>query len=135
MDKAKDALLKAGRIKAITRGRMSLDNHAWLKGQYDKGIRFSDWPKGEVIALKATHDAPAEVHVKRKPVESGKVVDDVTIFWHKDAYDAISKEPVYGQTVHTMASVCNNCKVSLVQCHCGRPTIYGDVSVTITPRR
>jgi hypothetical protein len=128
--KAKEALLAAGRIKEIGRGRISLDNHAWLKAEYDKGVRFSDWPKGEVVET-ATPDGAAEVRVVRDPAQSNeKVISEFTILYEKDLYVAIGpNKEEYG-----MAEVCNNCRVSLVQNHCEDPIILGHIPVTITPR-
>jgi hypothetical protein len=124
---AKEALLAAGRIQAITRGRISLDNHAWLKAQHDAGVRFSDWPKGEVVV---NVDKPAEVRVVRDPKLNGeKVIAEFTIIYPRDDYKAVAGNKVYG-----MAEVCNNCRVSLVQCHCDSPTILGDIPVKIVHR-
>lgn len=129
MDTAKQALLKAGRIAAITRGRISLDNHAWLKSQYDNGVRFSDWPKGEMVVDKTT---PGKVRVKRDPaVVEQRIYDTIVYTFDEKYYRATNSNT--GAHVG-MREVCNNCRVSLVQCHCDKPTVLGDIPVTIVPR-
>lgn len=129
MKSAKQALLDAGRIKAITRGRISLDNHAWLKSQYDAGMRFTDWPKGEVVVAAETDDRKV-VRVKRDPVANGeKVIAEYTILYPRDAYKAVGDD---GKT-YGMAEVCNTCRVSLVQNLCEYPTILGGIAVKIVP--
>lgn len=132
MKSAKEALLEAGRIDKIGRGRISLDNHAWLKAQYDNGVRFRDWPKGEVIETKATESTPAQVRVKRDPAQvAEKVISEFTILYPENAWQA---KGVDGK-IWGMREVCNNCRVSLVQCHCDNPTILGGIKVTIGPKR
>ena len=129
--RAKEYLLANGRFKEIGRGRFSLDNHAFLKAAYDKGERFTDWPKGDVVESKGKDEKPV-IRVKRDPklANGEKVIQDFVVFYERDAYKAVAGNgKVYG-----MAEVCNNCRVSLVQCHCGKPTILGDITVTIKPR-
>ena len=128
MDTAKQALLKAGRIKAITRGRISLDNHAWLKAQHDNGVRFSDWPKGKV---EVDTSAPNVVRVKRDPMVEQRIYDTIVYTFDEKYYRATNSDT--GAHVG-MREVCNNCRVSLVQCHCGKPTVLGDIPVKIVPR-
>lgn len=118
----KEALLDAGRIKAITRGRISRENHAWLEEEISSGriaISNVEVVKTETKTAVKSINAPTE-----------KVVPEITILYHKDAYHAkgVNDGKRYG-----MAEVCNNCRVSLVQCQCGRPTILGDIPVRITP--
>lgn len=131
MTTAKEALLAAGRIEKIGRGRISLDNHAWLKSQYDAGVRFSDWPKGEVVESKDADEKPV-IRVKRDPkLANEKVVQEYTILYDRDAFKAVGNDgKEYG-----MAEVCNNCRVSLVQNQCADPTILGDIKVTIKARK
>lgn len=128
--KAKEYLLAKGRIEKIGRGRISLDNHAFLKAAYDKGERFTDWPKGAIVESKDSQDKPV-IRVKRDPnVGNEKVVQEYVVFYERDNYKAVADDgKVYG-----MAEVCNTCHVSLVQNHCDNPTILGDIAVTIKPR-
>ena len=126
MQKAKQALLKAGRIKAITRGRISVDNHQWLAEQYAAGVRFSDWePKqsGEPSKTKAVGK------VKRLTEVSAEFYIE-SIFWPENLYKAVDEN---GKE-RSMREVCNNCRYSLVVCHCGKPVILGDTRVTIVRR-
>lgn len=122
--KAKEYLLSHGKIAAIGRGRISLDNHAFLQKAYESGQRFTDWPKGEVIKTDET------VRVKRDPVQSNeKLVQEFTVLYDLDFYRAVASD---GRTF-TLREVCNNCRVSMVQCHCGSPTILGGIAVKIVP--
>lgn len=118
----KEALLDAGRIKAITRGRISTDNHAWLEAE----IAANRIAISNVTVVKSV-DKP--VAVKTNNNSSVKEILEYTIYWHKDAYHAKSTDG----RVWSMAEVCNNCRVSLVQCLCGHPTILGNIEVKIIP--
>lgn len=118
---AKQALLEAGRIEAITRGRISLANHAWLKEQYDNGVRFSDWPKGEV---QTNSDNEVRVIKKAEPIDN---YAEVIYTYPEHMYRAIGTD----NKEWGMREVCNNCRVSLVQNHCENPVILGDIKVRI----
>lgn len=121
--KAKEYLLNHGKIAAIGRGRISLDNHAFLQKAYEGGQRFDDWPKGKV------EKKDDVVRVTRDPAQSEKMISEYTIIYPVEAYKAVAKD----NRVFTMREVCNNCRVSMVQCHCGNPTILGDIQVKIVP--
>lgn len=71
-----------------------------------------------------------EVVVKKVAVVNEKVIAEFTILYDENAYAAIDKT---GKP-WSMRNACNNCKVSLVQCHCGKPTIFGDIGVTIVAK-
>lgn len=116
----KEALFDAGRIKAIGRGRISSDNHAWLESEISAGrIAISN------VQVVKSVDKP--VAVKSVNTPNVKEISEFTILWHKDDYHALSAD----NKRFGMAEVCNNCRVSLVQCHCGDPTILGDIHVKI----
>lgn len=119
----KAALLDAGRIKEITRGRISKDNHAWLEAEISANrIAISN-----TVVVKEVNKSVA---VKSVNGPAEKVVSEFTILYHKDAYHAIGLEDGkrYG-----MAEVCNTCRVSLVQNMCEHPTILGGIAVKIVP--
>lgn len=127
MTTAKEALLAAGRIDKIGRGRISLANHAWLQTEYDKGVRFSDWPKGKVV-VSEPEVGPAVARVQRS--EDDENYGDIIYSYPESSYRAVGKDgKEWG-----MREVCNTCHVSLVQCHCGNPTILGYIPVTIVAR-
>lgn len=139
MQKAKVALVEAGIIKTAGRGRISADGHAWLKQQYDKGVRFSDWPKGEVVVTKtkATAKKPESetVKVTRETTETG-FVEPVPYRFPEAEFKAVE---VGTRKERSMRSACNNCRVSLVVCHCPEPRIVavnggGSVRVEIVKR-
>lgn len=131
--KAKEWLHANGHIDKVGRGRISLENHARLKAAHDEGVRFSDWPKGEVTvsSTPATSEAPAKVQARvARSVSSSteKVVVDPLITYPADKFRAVVKgtnKPV------GMAEVCNNCRVSLVGHACKNPTILGNVAVEV----
>lgn len=114
----KEALLEAGRINAITRGRISGDNHKWLEAEI----------AASRIAISNTTVIKTDTKVAVKSVGSAvKDIAEFTILYHKDAYHAEGPDGKrYG-----MAEVCNNCRVSLVQNQCLNPTILGDIPVKI----
>lgn len=130
MKSAKQALLAAGRIAEVTRGRISNDNHAWLQEQYEAGERFTDWPKGKVVKEDSPGTAPTVRVVRDANQSNVKVVREYTILYDEKAYKAVSNDgKEYG-----MREVCNTCRVSLVQNSCMSPTILGNIPVTIRPR-
>lgn len=124
MTTRKEALLKAGRIKAITRGRISGDNLAWIAEQEKSGVRFNDAAPAKRV------NAPVKRNKGLAPAkEEESLIPEIHILYPKNMYKAVANDG----TVYGMAEVCNNCRYSLVQCHCGHPTIYGDISVRIMP--
>lgn len=137
VQKAKVALVEAGIIKTAGRGRISADGHAWLKQQYDAGMRFSDWPKGEITVTKTEASAgkPAETTVKvtREAGPSNAVVEPLITYPESqyEAYEFVDgKKKAVG-----MRECCNTCRVSLVGHVCEEPTILGNRRVYITPKR
>lgn len=122
----KEALLAAGKIAAIGRGRISRDNHAYLDAEIAAGrIAIADNApkqarvKSDKAAPKAEKAAPA----------NGKYIADIVILYPKDEFHAKGGDGnVYG-----MAEVCNTCRVSLVQNMCEFPTILGNIPVKIIP--
>ena len=119
----KEALLDHGRIKAVTRGRISSENHAWLEEQIAANV-FS------ITGVKVVKNADKPVAVKSVNGPTEKVIAEFTILYHKDAYHA---EGVKDGKTYGMAEVCNNCRVSLVQNVCENPTILRDIPVRIVP--
>ncbi len=70
---------------------------------------------------------PAPVVVKKVAVVNEKVISDFVIKYDEKLYKAVDK----GGKVWSMREACNNCMVSLVQCHCDAPTILGNIGLTI----
>jgi hypothetical protein len=75
--------------------------------------------------------APVAQTVERVKTSNEKVIADFVIFYDENAYSAVDKTG----KVWSMRNCCNNCKVSMVQCHCDAPTIFGDIPVTIKANR
>jgi hypothetical protein len=65
--------------------------------------------------------------VERVKTVNEKVIAEFVILWDERMYSAVDKTG----KVWSMRNVCNNCRVSMVQCHCQSPTIFGDIPVTI----
>jgi len=120
----KEALLAAGRIKAITRGRISRENHEWLEKEISaKRISIT----GATVVKSETAKGEKRVSVKAVNGSTEKHIADFTILYPKNDYHAIGND---GKT-YGMAEVCNNCRVSLVQNQCEDPMILGNVRVQI----
>lgn len=116
----KAALFDHGKIKAIGKGRISRENHAWLESEISAGniqITGATIVKSETSTVVKTV-GPTEKHIP-----------DITILYDKRDYHALGPNgEKYG-----MAEVCNTCRVSLVQNQCEHPTILGGIPVRIIP--
>lgn len=131
--------MEAGIIKSAGRGRIPAKGHAWLKAQYDEGIRFSDWPNGkvEVTKTEAKGDEPAKSTVKvvRAASTSGeKVISEIIYTYPEDEFEAYEfvngkKKPV------SMRECCNTCRVSFVGHRCSNPTYLDYRKVFIIPKK
>jgi hypothetical protein len=116
--KPKEALIKDGQIPtSMGRGRLSRVQDQRCRELASKGWDIEGYSRSS---------SPTAPVVKNKPVRNEKVIADFVIFWEEAEYKAMS-----GKTVHSMREVCNNCRVSLVQCHCGSPTILGNIPIRI----
>jgi hypothetical protein len=93
----------------------------------NSGMKFSDWPKGQVVEKETTQGTV--VVVKRDAVSNLDNYGDIPYRYDLKMYHAIAAD---GRKF-TLREVCNNCKVSMVQCTCDNPTILGDIHVTIRP--
>lgn len=126
MMKAKEWLLSKGHIDAITRGRMSLENHARLKAAYDAGERFSDWPKGEVKET-ASPTGETEVRVVRDPNQTNeKVVSELFYRYGNGSSDDLNRWHAVTEdgTIYGMKEACS-CGYSLIGHVCDTPTVLG----------
>lgn len=132
--KANEWLVSKGYKDKVTRGRMSAVNIAYLQEAYDSGTRFSDWPK---VQTQTTQSKTTEtVMTKRSTQDNGKVIAELPPYrFPETEYRAIEFRD--GKRVErSMRSACNNCRASLVVCHCGSPVIVahdgtGSVSILI----
>lgn len=83
--------------------------------------------KGYEVSAPSTAQPDKPKQVVKVKATSDKVVSDFVILWDERQHKAVTPAGrVYG-----MREVCNTCRVSLVQCHCGKPTILGDIKVSI----
>lgn len=129
---AKEYLLSKGKIDAITRGRISRDNHAFLLSEVQRGIKIDGYTPVEVTK------ASGEKSIKNtQKVSTEKVVSDLPPERYfeesTEAYAFVDgkKHPV------GMRTVCNTCGVSFTYHYCNNPKAYvhnQSVDVTFTKR-
>lgn len=129
----KDALRKWNESNPATavkfsegRGRLSREAVAKCSELAASGWSIS----GYVVTAKSASEPNKAPVVKKVVVNNETVISDFVIFYDEKSYSAVDKTG----KVWSMRNACNQCGVSLVQCHCGRPTIFGDVSVSIVKR-
>lgn len=117
----KDALIKDG-FPGVTagRGRLSAAAKSRLQELANQGWSIDGYSSGKAVA-----------EVRAKVAADPKVVQEFTIFWSVDEYRAVETDG----KVRSMAEVCRNCHVSLVQCHCGDPYIVSRNSMGHVPVR
>lgn len=131
MKSAKQALLDAGRIEKIGRGRISLDNHAWLRDQYIAGVRFTDYvPKDVTVSDKPEAAAPKPGNAQS--VTTVKNLSQVYIRYPEGRY--VVHETLSGKA-RSMREACNGCGLSLIGHTCDSPAIVstdGRQSVAVT---
>lgn len=124
----KQALAKynaANPTKAVAfsegRGRLSREAVALCTSLAADGWSINGY---QVESAKSSASQPVVTKVK---TATEKVVQEFVILYDERHYSAVDK---MGK-VWSMRNVCNNCRVSMVQCHCGAPRIFGDIPVTI----
>lgn len=119
--RAKAWLVEQGHLDTDGRGRMPLRVLPLLQKAVESGIKFSDWPKGEVVVSKID-DSPTgavEIKVKRDPSQSHeKIVSEIFIRYDMDTMHAVEKDG----TVHNLKQACI-CGYSLVGHLCDSPQI------------
>lgn len=122
----KDILAIDGKVQVKSgRGRMAKAAVDRIHELVNEGYQV----KGYAMSPNKSTDK-ATAPVVKAPITNAKTIAEYVIFWDEAEYkamDANGKE--WG-----MREVCNNCHVSLVQCHCNDTTILGDVKLTIVRR-
>lgn len=118
--KPKEALLKGGRIQAITRGRISAENHKWLAEMAGKG-----WQIDGYTVTKSTTPDTAPVVEKAERRDPNAVVDVPDESRPEHLWIAYRHED--GKPVHIgMREACNVCRASLTYCRCEHPRVWVD---------
>lgn len=111
------------------RGRLSRDAVAKCTELAGNG-----WSIAGYVVKPATTTAqtgqPVAQTVEKVKATNEKIIQEFVILYDERAYAALDKTG----KVWSMRNVCNNCRVSMVQCHCGKPTIFGDIPVTIVAK-
>jgi hypothetical protein len=110
------------------RGRLSRDAVAKCTELAGQGWSIAGYVVTESNKSVVSPGQPTVTPVVKKVAPANeKIVQDFTILYDEKAYTAVDN---MGKK-WSMRNVCNNCRVSMVQCHCGHPTIFGDIAVTI----
>jgi len=125
---AKDCLLKHGKIAAITRGRISADNHAFLASCIANGDTVNGYE-----AKESTKPTGEKAYSNAKPaLTNEKVISDFT---YRRSIDTPGHMFYGGKKFSVnMREICGHCRVSLVQCYCGVPEVVapdGRMSVRV----
>lgn len=123
---AKELLLHYGKIQAITRGRISADNHKFIAERLSAGdvvggyeTKVFSKPTGEVVHSNA-----------KAPVSTEKIIADIG-FPTRD--ERITQAHVFRDGKKKSVSlreVCSNCRASLSYCHCTTPQFRVDFDAT-----
>lgn len=124
----KEALEKDGKIVVKSgRGRMSREAVMRCKELAALGWNIKGYTV--VKAKPVKEKTPKAVASVPRTPGNQKVIADYVIFYEESEFKAMN-----GKTEYSMRECCNACMVSLVQCHCGSPTIRGDIAISIVPR-
>lgn len=126
--KPKEYLVKHGHLDKIGRGRLSSKHIEIIENAVANGANIEGY---------SATAAPVENEPKvvRKVENNNDIVELQPYRYSEDEFVAF--EYVDGKKItRSLREACRNCRVSLVQCWCGNPTIVarngcGDVSVTI----
>lgn len=108
--KAKEWLLEKGYISAITRGRISRDNHAHIAKAIENGLVLSDYkqvigvtgPKTTVSVERTDPDAIVELRPYHYPE------NEYRLFEWRDGK----------KFTRSLREACSNCGYSVVGCYC-----------------
>jgi hypothetical protein len=93
-------------------------------------VASGDYQIQGYVANTTTATDKAQPVVQKIVQTNEKIVREFTILYDERAYVAVDAD---GKP-WSMRNACNNCRVSLVQCHCGKPSIFGDIGVTIVAK-
>lgn len=121
-------LAKPGRGKFSHAAKVALIEAA------EQGIVFSD---GEIVPRAKPAVKPTGGETENQPAAKSAGISDylfpTDFCWPESEYRAFAR--VGGKKVyHGMRECCNNCRVSLVMCACGQPTIHGNIAVEFERR-
>lgn len=144
MHKAKAWLHSQGHIATAGRGRPpkvskrdGREITTILHEASKSGVRFSDWPKGQVTVTES-ETAETVVKVKRDVVQSSNSVAELAPYRFEEEDFEVS-ETTSGKK-RSLREACNGCGLSLVVCWCHSPRIVardggGSVGVTINRKK
>jgi hypothetical protein len=121
--KPKDALKQAGFPVNMGRGRLSREAIEKCKELAASGVKID----GYEVTTKVSSESPKVT--KTAVVQGEKVIESFTLSYPLERWQAKGKDG----RVWSMKECCNNCRVSLVQCHCGNPSILGNIPLDIVP--
>lgn len=134
--RVKEWLVSQGHLSEAGKGRLSLENLARVEKAHAAGTRFDNWPLTNTPAkrAKAIRDGSAATQSKPKPVRTeaareiakgGEATDiqEIAPYTHTEATHSVYELVDGVRKARSLREVCNNCRVSLVQCECGHPEI------------
>lgn len=135
--RVKEWLVSQGHLTEAGKGRLSLENLARVETAYKAGTRFDNWPLTDTPAkrAKAIRDGSKATQAKPRPVRTvaardiakgGEDTDiqEIAPYVHTEATHRVYELTTDGKRKwRSLREVCTNCRVSLVQCECGRPEI------------
>lgn len=110
----------------LGRGRMPKGGEEHVRNLVAQGYRIKGYDAVSTAKTSQSTAGPTPKVVKVK-ADAVKVVQEFVILYDERMYKAYDE----AGKVRSMREVCNNCRVSLVQCHCGDPCILGGIRVTI----
>ena len=113
----------------LGRGRMPTGGKEHVEALVAQGYRIKGYHV-DTASVSTSTPAATPVAPKVVKVKANNEPLNFVILWEEKEWKALDKS---GKE-HTMRWVCNNCRVSLVQCHCGEPVILGGIAVKIVPR-
>jgi len=112
---------------SLGRGRMPKGGKEHVQALVTQGYRIKGYGIEQATSTATTGEPVAAKVVQ---VKASNEPLNFVILWEEKEYKALDKN---GKE-HTMRWVCNNCRVSLVQCHCNAPIILNDIAVEIVRR-
>lgn len=143
--KSKVWLVEQGHIATAGRGRprkTSLKDgreiSVILNEAVKSGVKFSDWPKSQSNTTTATTSGSSSTPATPKPTakKSGLPEYRFDYIYNDDEHKVVEKAGKKKE--RSLREACMNCRVSLVQCHCGKPEIVktdGTGSVLVEIKR
>lgn len=128
MQSRRDWLASQGLAIAGARGKFSNAAKAALAKAETEGMQFSDSPNSPTAPKATKPKAPAPVV---STAADSLYLSPSDFRFPEDEYKAVE---VGSKKTHSMRECCNRCRVSLTNHACDKPTIHGNIAVSIVRR-